>query len=74
MEVAHVKAHRTKKEKVKMTRIERVVTEGNEKADELAKAGAMQDEGFAAEVRAVTMKQERGKVYVAYNMQPASTV
>ena len=57
--VAHVKAHRTKKEKEKMTQFERFVTEGNEKADELAKAGAMLDEGFVAEVRADTMKQER---------------
>ena len=65
VEVAHVKAHRTMKEKEKMTKIERFVTEGNEKADELAKAGAMLDEGFMAEVRAVTMKQEREAVYVA---------
>ena len=46
-------------EKEKMTKIERFVTEGIEKADELAKAGAMLDEGFMAEVRAVTVKQER---------------
>ena len=32
MYVAHVKTHRTKKEKEKMTKIERFVTEGNEKA------------------------------------------
>ena len=62
MEVAHVKAHRTKKEKEKMTKIGRFVTEGNEKADELEKAGAMLDEGFMAEVRAVAIKQERGSV------------
>ena len=63
VEVAHVKAHRTKKEKEKMTQFERFVTEGNEKAGGLAKAGAMLDEGFMAEVRAVTMKQgERGSV------------
>ena len=61
-EVAHVKAHRTKKEKENMTEIERFVTEGNEKADELAKAGAMLDEGFMAEVRLVTMKKEREEV------------
>ena len=47
-----------------MTKIERFVTEGNEKADELAKAGAMLDEGFTAEARAETVK-ERGEVYVA---------
>ena len=46
VEVAHVKAHRTKKEKEKMMQFERFVTEGNEKADKLAKAGAMMDEGF----------------------------
>ena len=65
VEVAHVEAHRTKKEKEKMTNIERFVTEENEKADELAKAGAMLDEGFMADVGAVTMKQEREEVYVA---------
>ena len=37
MEVEHVKAHRTKKEKGTMTQFERFVAEGNEKADELAK-------------------------------------
>ena len=40
VEAAQVKAHRTKKDKEKMTKCERFVTEGNEKADELAKAGA----------------------------------
>ena len=52
VEVARVKAHRTKKEQEKMTQYERFVTEGNEKADELVKAGAMLGEGFLAEVRA----------------------
>ena len=65
MEVEHVKGHRTKKEKEKMTKLERFVTEGNEKAYELAKAGAMLDEGFMAEARAETMRQEREEVYVA---------
>ena len=51
MEVAHVK----------MTKNEWFVTEGNEKADELAKARAMLDEGFMAEARARTAKQEREK-------------
>ena len=59
MEVEHVKAHRTKEEKEHMANVEMFVTEGNEKADELAIAGAMLDEGFVAEVRAETMKQER---------------
>ena len=65
MEVAHVKALRTKKEKEKMTQFERFVTEDNERADELAKAGAMLDEGFMAEARTGTAKQEREEVYVA---------
>ena len=49
VEVAHVKAHRTKKEKKNMSHFETFVTEGKEKA----------------EVRADTMKQEREEVYVA---------
>ena len=65
VEVEHVKAHRTKKEKVNMSQFEKFVTEGNEKADDLAKAGAMLDEGFIAEARAKTMQQEREEVYAA---------
>ena len=61
VEVAHVKAHRTKKGKDKMTQFERFVTEGNE----LAKARAMLDEGFMADVRADTLKQYREEMYVA---------
>ena len=34
VEVQHVEAHRTKKEKTIMSQFERFVTEGNEKADE----------------------------------------
>ena len=37
VEVEHVKAHRTKKDKKEMSQFEKFVTEGNEKADELAK-------------------------------------
>ena len=37
VEVEHVKAHRTKKDKKEMSHFERFVTEGNEKADVLAK-------------------------------------
>ena len=40
VEVEHVKAHRTKKDKKDMSHFEAFVTEGNEKADEFAKAGA----------------------------------
>ena len=63
MKVEHVKAHRTKKDKKEMSQIEKFVADGNEKADELAKAGAMLDEGFVAEVRAMTVQQEREEVY-----------
>ena len=59
VEVEHVKAHRTKKEKKNMAHFEKFVTEGNEKADELAKGGAMLDEGLMAEARAETMLRER---------------
>ena len=48
-----------------MTQFEKFVTEGNEKADDLAKAGAMLDEGFVVEARAKTMQLEREEVYVA---------
>ena len=66
VEVAHVTAHRSKKAKeTKMTNIESTVTQEHGKADALAKAGAMLDEGYMAEVRAVTMKQESEEVYVA---------
>ena len=64
VEVEHVKAHRTTKEKKEMSHLEKFVTEGNEKADEMAKAGAMLDRGFMAEARAKTV-QERQEVYAA---------
>ena len=54
------------KRKIKnMSQFAEFVTEGNEKADDLATAGAMLDEGFMAEARAKTMQQEREEVYVA---------
>ena len=43
VEVEHVKAHRTKKEKKDMSHFEKFITEGNEKADKLAKEGALLD-------------------------------
>ena len=42
-----------------MSHFEKFVIEGNEKADELAKAGAMMDEGFMAEARAKTLQQKK---------------
>ena len=41
------------------------VAEGNEKADELAKAGAILAEGVVAEARAKTVLQEGEEVYMA---------
>ena len=65
VEAKHVKAHRTKKDQKEMSHFEKFVTEGNEKADELAKAGALLDEGFMAETRAKTVQQEREEVCAA---------
>ena len=53
----------TKKDNKGMSHFEKFVTEGTEKADELAKAGAMLDEGLMAEARATTMQQEREEMY-----------
>ena len=75
VEVEHVKAHRTKKDKIYMSHFEMFVTEGNKKADELAKARAMLDEGFMAEVIAKTVHEEREKKCTQpCSMQPAFTV
>ena len=72
MEVEHVKAHRTKKDKKEMSHFERFVTDGNEKADELAKAGAMLDDGSMAGARAKKVQQEREEVFAA--LQYAASV
>ena len=69
---AYVKAHRTKKDKKDMSQFEKFVTEGNEKADELAKEGAMLDEGFLAEARGKAVQQERKDVYAA--LQSAASI
>ena len=65
VEVEHVKAPRTKKEMKPMSLLERFIAEGNEKAEKLAKEGAMIDEGDMAQVRAITVQQERDEVYAA---------
>ena len=74
MQMEHVKAHGTKKEKKHMSQFERFVTEGNEKADELAKAGAMLDEGFVWQIQEQKLcsKKER-RCMQPYSMRPAST-
>ena len=65
VDVERVKAHRAKKSKKEMSHFEKFIIEGNEKADELAKAGAMLDEEFMAEARAKTVKQDREEVCAA---------
>ena len=73
VELKHLKAHRTKKEKENMTQFEMFVTGGNEKADDFAKAGAMLDEGLMAEAGAKTMQQEREEVFFwLCSLRPAS--
>ena len=48
-----------------MSPFEKYVPDGNEKADELAKEGAMKDEGFVARTRAKTAQQESEAVCAA---------
>ena len=48
-----------------MSFFEEFITESNEKADELAKGGAMMDGGVMAQVRASTVQQEREEVHAA---------
>ena len=55
-----------------MSQFERFVAEGNEKADDLEKAGAMLDEGFMAEARAETVQHEREEVYAAWQYAASS--
>ena len=61
-EVELVKGHRSKKEKQHMALFEKHITEGNEKADELARDGAMMDNGEMAWIRASTVQQRKGEV------------
>ena len=61
----HVEAHRNEKKKQQMSLFEKLITEGNEKADELEKVGTMLDGGFVAQARASTVQQEREEVYAA---------
>ena len=59
------KAHRTMEKMQQMSLFERFIAEGNEKADEFAKEGALLDGGLMAQVRASTVQQEREEVYAA---------
>ena len=62
LEVRHVKSHRSKKEKQTLSLFERLVTEGNGRADELAKDGTMLDGGEMVQRRASTVQQKRVEV------------
>ena len=65
MEVECVKAHRSQKEMQEMLIFEKSISEGNEKADELAQEGTMLVEGDMAQVRSITIQQDREEVYAA---------
>ena len=66
----HAKAHRTKKEKKEMSHFGKFVTEGNEKADDLAKARrAVLHEGFVVGARAKPVQQERSVRSLAVRSQ-----
>ena len=73
VEMEPVKAHRTKKEKKEMSHSEKFVTGGNEKADELAKEGAILEEGFMAVARAETMSSSERRCMQPCSTQPAFT-
>ena len=65
MEVEHVQAHRSQEEEQQISLFEKFIIEGNEKADEQAKEGAMLDGGGMEQVRASTNQQEQEGVYAA---------
>ena len=73
VEAEHVKAHRTKKEKKHMSQFERFVTEGDEKADELAKAGAILDEGVWQKQEQKLCSRKERRCMQHCSMRPAST-
>ena len=65
IEVEHVKANCTEKEWQDVSLFETFVTDGNEKADEQAKDGAMFDVEFMAQARASVVQQKREEVFAA---------
>ena len=73
VEVEHVKAHRAEKDKHDMMQFEKFVADGDGKGDELAKEGAMLDEGFMAKTRAKTVQQEREECTQLCSSKPAFT-
>ena len=63
VEVGDVKTHRSKKEKQHISLLEHFITEGNERAHELAKDGAMMGGGEMAQSRGSTVRQRREEVF-----------
>ena len=59
------RAHRSNMEMQQLSLFEKFITEDNEYADELAKEGAMLDGGDLAQVRPITIQQEREEVHAA---------
>ena len=58
--VGHAKTHLSKKEKQQLSLFEQFVTEGNERADEFAKDGAMVDGGEMNQIMTSTFQQKGG--------------
>ena len=68
LDVKHVKAHCTEKEK-KTTKEQQFVLEGNEKADELAKEGAEIDGGQVAAAGLIAIKACRKTCMLLWSMR-----
>ena len=65
VEVEHIKAHRSEKEKQRISLFEKFITESNEKSDDQATYGAMVDGEVMAQLRGTTVQQQRAGVYAA---------
>ena len=65
LDVMHVKADRTQKEKAKMTLFEKFAVEGNEATDWVAKDGEDLDGSAMVTIRAATVRQGRMEVNAA---------
>ena len=65
LEVEHVNAHRTSREKQQVSLFKLLFTEGKESAEEVAQDDAMLDGGKMAQIRATTVQPKREEVYAA---------
>ena len=73
VEVEHVEAHRTIKEKENMSKFETFVTEGNEKADDMAKTRAMTKDSWQKQEQRQWNRKER-RCTQHCSMRPVSNV